>query len=715
MDFNAPLPSQPGSGLVMSIGGVLPIKNLSQLHAEEKAQAQIANSRSYITNLAGHVKSRWGSMRDHKQQDVEPRLLSCLRQRRGEYDPEILAQIKQQGGSAIYLMLSSNKARAASSWIRDVMNDAGEGAVPYILRSTPVPELSPQFVQRAYQSIRQEMAVAASVGINPSEDELEQYLIARKEVMVNELREHASRKAENMKRKMDDQMVEGGFLDEFHKFVDDLVTFPYAVFKGPIVKRRKALKWIEGMDGQYTIDLQDELAPTWERVDPFMIYWAKHSAQPDDGEMIERHRLSREDLSAMIGVEGYSDAAIRAVLDEYGAGGLHEWLWIDTEKAEAEGKDADLGNDSGLIDALQYWGSVQGKMLLDWGLDDGVVDDPLKDYPVEVWLVGDWVIKAVVNPEALGRKPYYKASYEEVPGAWLGNSPMDLIRDCQAVCNAAARALVNNMGIASGPQVWVNVDRLPQGEEITQMYPWKIWQFTSDMANNSAPPVDFFQPNSLASELMAIYERFHNLADDYSGIPRYLVGGESPGGAGRTASGMSMMMNNAGKAIKQVISNVDRHVIQPAVERLWMWNMRYSDDPDLKGDVKVVAKGANALVVKEAAAQRRNEMMQIALTNPMAQQIMGVEGVAALLREQAKTLDMNADRIVPSPEIAKARAMVAQAQAMIQQAQMAQQGMLMQPPPGQGGSPQAGPTTDSGQRLADGTPITDTFSPMRTS
>ena len=40
MDFNAPLPSQPGSGLVMSIGGVLPIKNLSQLHAEEKALAQ---------------------------------------------------------------------------------------------------------------------------------------------------------------------------------------------------------------------------------------------------------------------------------------------------------------------------------------------------------------------------------------------------------------------------------------------------------------------------------------------------------------------------------------------------------------------------------------------------------------------------------------------------------------------------------------------------
>ena len=98
-----------------------------------------------------------------------------------------------------------------------------------------------------------------------------------------------------------------------------------------------------------------------------MIYWAKHSAQPDDGEMIERHRLSREDLSAMIGVEGYSDAAIRAVLDEYGAGGLHEWLWIDTEKADAAfvrsilsttGKPPwSIGNDSGL---------ATGWPLTDW-------------------------------------------------------------------------------------------------------------------------------------------------------------------------------------------------------------------------------------------------------------------------------------------------------------------------------------------------------------
>jgi len=191
-----------------------------------------------------------------------------------------------------------------------------------------------------------------------------------------------------------------------------------------------------------------------------------------------------------------------------------------------------MQNPDGLIDALQFWGSVQGKLLIDWGIDPEEIEDPDLDYQVEAWLIGSWVIKAVINPDPLGRKPYFKTSYEEIPGAWMGNGVMDLVRDCQNVCNAAARALVSNMGIASGPQVYVNVDRLPDGEKITQMYPWKIWQVRSDPMGSTAPPVDFFQPASLAAELMGIYEKFSVLADEYSGVPRYMTGDSPTGGAG---------------------------------------------------------------------------------------------------------------------------------------------------------------------------------------
>jgi hypothetical protein len=344
-------------------------------------------------------------------------------------------------------------------------------------------------------------------------------------------------------------------------------------------------------------------------------------------------------------------------------------------------------------------------LLIDWGLTEQDIPDPLMDYPIEGWVIGNWVIKAVVNPDPLGRKPYFKASYEEVPGAFWGNSVADLCRDTQDICNAAARSLVNNMSISSGPQVVYNIDRLPQGENITQMYPWKVWQVTSDPLAGSAPPMQFYQPNSLASELMAVYEKFATLADEYTGIPRYMSGDSPAGGAGRTASGMSMLMSNAGKSIKQVIANIDESVIAPIIERLYYYNMRYGDDPDLKGDINIIARGATSLVVKEQAQVRQNQFLQIALQSPIVQQVIGMEGIAELLRQSAKTLDMNPDHIVPPVEIIKQR--------MAQQQQaMAQQQMMMAQQNGQaqaGGTP---PAPSSGAQLQNGAPVTNNFAPM---
>jgi hypothetical protein len=206
---------------------------------------------------------------------------------------------------------------------------------------------------------------------------------------------------------------------------------------------------------------------------------------------------------------------------------------------------------------------------------------------------------------------------------------------------------------------------------------------------------------------MAVYEKFSTLADEYTGIPKYMTGDSAAGGAGRTASGMSMMMSNAGKSIKQVIANIDENVIRLAIERLYFYNMRYGDDPDLKGDVNIVARGATSLLVKEQAQMRQNQFLQIALSNPLTQQIVGVEGIAELLRQAAKTLDLNPDNIVPPVEIIKARMQQQQ-----QQAAQQQQAMLEQ----QGGQAAAGgtpPNARPGATLENGAPVTNNFAPMQ--
>jgi len=668
------------------------------LAAEERSKAQAAQARPMIKSLSTYVRGRWVEARKAKEQTVEQRMFKAVRARRGEYDPDVLTKIRETGGSEIYMMLTSNKCRAAASWLRDVMLGSGSDK-PWTIKPTPIPTLPADVTEEMRQAAIDQMTkVMDATGQMLPPTQLRKYLNELREEYLYNLQEEAKFKVRQMENKMEDQLIEGGFIKSLDQFLDDITTFPAAFLKGPIVRRKPVMKWNNSAKSGYQLEVVDDLVLEWERVDPFMIYPSPSSMGIEDGYLIERHKLRQLDLEALIGVEGYDDEAIRMVLDAYGRGGLQEWLIVDSTKAQAEGRStvAVMQNSEHLIDALQFWGPVSGQMLLDWGLDEEEVPDKSKQYYCEAWLIGEFVIKASLNYHPLGKMPYFKASYEEIPGTFWGNSTYDLVKDCQDMCNSAARALSNNMGIASGPQVVINVDRVPAGDDITNLYPWKIHQVTSDPMGSSAKPIDFFQPSSNVQELLTTYEKFSVLADEYSGIPRYMTGNSPSGGAGRTASGMSMLMSNANKAMKQVVQNIDTSVMTPLLERLYFYNMKYSDDNELKGDINVVARGAIGIVAKEAAQVRRNEFLA-ATANPIDMQIMGIEGRATLLREMSRDLDMNPDEIVPPREMLK---VAQQVQAMMQQGQPP-----MMPPPGQ---PQGNPTNNQ-QTLANGAPITDNF------
>ena len=620
---------------------LMPAKSVADMEAEAKSRSDELQNQEYIQGLAAHARTRWEESRDAKQ-DLEERMLQCVRQRNGEYDPDVRAEIEEQGGSDIFVQLTSVKCRAATSWLRDTLLGTGNDK-PWAIEATPQPELPEEVLQSLQAQLSTEiMNVMQQTGQMPSEEELRQIALSMKDAAMNLTKEEANERVKRMELKMEDQLLEGNWFKAFNEFIDDIVTFPFAAIKGPVKRRRKVMKWEGG-----ALVPKEEIKNEWERVDPFNLYWAPWAWDINDGYVIERHRMTREDLQSLIGVPGYNEDAIRTVLADFGTGQSGDWLWIDSAKADVEDKDISRAvHTDDLIDALQLWDSIEGKLLIEWGVDEEEIDDASMSYPCEVWLVNNIVIRAVLNYDPLARKPYYLTSYEAKPGAVDGKGVTDLCRDSQAMVNATARALANNMGISSGPQVGVNISRLPTGEDISDMHPWKIWQFQSSEYNDGSQPLQFFQPNSNANELMAVFEKFSERADEDTMIPKYMTGGHTPG-ASRTSSGLSMLISNAGKGIKQVISNIDQNVIIPAIERLYHDNLRYSEDPDLVGDVNINARGASSLVVKEAEAIRRNEFLQLVLNSPVAQQIVGMDGAAELLREAATNLNTNPDRIVP--------------------------------------------------------------------
>ena len=654
----------------MALGpALIPVARASDLEAQAQRASDAKQNTPMLQGLSSHVHKRWEVMRDHHEDTLEQRLSTCVRARNMEYEPAKLAEIQEQGGSEIFMGIVSSKCRTATAWLRDTLLGTGSDK-PWAINATPIPDVPPDMKQ-AMQNIMQQnlMQYYDAGGEPPDEAELKQLASGMKDTAMRSMKFEAEKRVERMETKMEDQMLEGGFTKALFEFTNDIATFPYAILKGPIPRKRKAMKYVEGGLGVVEV-LRDE----WERVDPFKFYWMPWGDDIHSMPVAELHHLTRDDVENMLGVDGYDEDAVRSVLTDFGAGGF---AWLDHNDdlmEDVTGQDFDEASKD-LVAALQLWDTIPGDVLLEWGLDESEVEDPQKSYPCEVWMIDNIVVRAVLNYDPLGRKPYYLTSFEKVPGRIDGNGVADLCIDAQNMCNAAARALANNMGISSGPQVGVNISRLPAGEDITQMYPWKIWQFKQSDFNDSTPPMSFFQPNSNAQELMSVFDRFMAISDEVSGIPRYMTGQHVPG-AGRTSSGLSMLMSNAGKSIKQVISNIDHDVMRPMLERQYQRNLRYSDDPDLIGDVQIVATGAMSLVVKEAEAVRKTDFLRLVLESPIAQQIVGLPGTAELLRDLAGNLNTNVDRLVPSREDVQKQQDLAQQQQ--QQQMMMQQEMQAQ-------------------------------------
>jgi hypothetical protein len=242
-------------------------------------------------------------------------------------------------------------------------------------------------------------------------------------------------------------------------------------------------------------------------------------------------------------------------------------------------------------------------------------------------------------------------SFEKLPGTPVGNGLTDIVIDLQEAANSTMRALVNNMGMSSGPQVVVNDDRLDPAENGEDMMPWKRWHVRTDPVNTNVAqkPIEFFQPDSHAQELLAIYEKISSMADDISAIPKYVSGGSAGGGAGRTASGLAMLMGNASKILQTVSANVDRDVLEQAL--LQLFDLILLTDPTgiLSGQEKVTVQGVNVAIQRETQRQRQIEFLG-ATANPMDQKIMGITGRAAVLRSVSQTIGLDGETVVPDDD-----------------------------------------------------------------
>jgi len=635
----------------------------SKVLEEEKKESggTSVKNEAVIENLASYIKDRWEVAQRHKS-DIETQMLVNLRQRNGEYEPSKLAAIKAMKGSEAFIMLTDTKCRTAVDWIKDIMFPPGKR--PWSIEPTPDPELPSNLETMVIgkfmsQAMEQATQAAGMLGIEPDIAEIQKNLSERypdvKESLKKAFIEKSKEVALQTTRKLDDQLVEGKFYEAMAACLSDLVTLKAAVVKGPILRHDKVRRHtFDKLVGRFKSEVREKIIPTFERRSPFNIYPAPDSTGPDDGFLFDKLTLTRRQVYDLIGLPGVDEKAVRKIIKEHKTGSLRNWTdsALESEKKAAEGSTSTTNSvyESDKIDVLEFWDDIPGSLLKEWGMSSEDIPDEEASYSCCAWLIGDEVVKAMLNQDEFGIKPFSVASYEELEDSFWGKGIPELIADVQGICNAIVRALVNNVGISSGPQVEINTNRFP-AHYPTNLYPWKVWEST-DQGIATAPAIKIYNVPLNADRLIQSYGLFSKMADEHSGIPSYAHGDPQVGGAGNTASGLSMLMSSSSRGIKSVVRTIDNRIITTCITRLYYLDIDYGLIDDLIFDMKIVARGSSALLAREQQAVRLTEFMN-ATANPIDMQILGPDGRAELLRQSAEANDIDTSKLLPEENVNK--------------------------------------------------------------
>jgi hypothetical protein len=216
------------------------------------------------------------------------------------------------------------------------------------------------------------------------------------------------------------------------------------------------------------------------------------------------------------------------------------------------------------------------------------------------------------------------------------------MEDSQLLMNGHMRMAIDNLALAGNMVFDIDETQLVPGQSMS-IYPGKIFRRQSGQTGTAVNGIKF---PSTAPENLQMFDTARRLADEQTGIPSVSHGQTGVTGTGRTAAGLSMLLNSAGLSIKTVIKNIDDFLLKPLGESLFQWNMQFNDDnAEIVGDLEIKPKGTAAIMQKEVRSQRLTTLLQT-IANPMLAPFIKIPN---LIKELAISQDIDPDELVNDP------------------------------------------------------------------
>lgn len=449
--------------------------------------------------------------------------------------------------------------------------------------------------------------------------------------------------AKKMEKKIKDQLDESKATKQLRNTAFELALFGTGIMKGPFAYDKEYANWKE--DGTYSPVIKTR--PDTSHVSVWNFYPDPDAHSMEDASFIvERHKLSRSQLRDLKKRPFFRKSVIDTVV-ERGETYVKKY-WEDDL--------SDYRTDTGVnrFEVLEFWGTIDHKMLVDNGVKIPDAFSMADELQANIWICNGQIIRMVLNPFKPAKIPYHAAPYELNPYSFFGIGVAENMEDTQILMNGFMRMAVDNAVLSGNLVFEVDETNLVPGQDM-QIYPGKIFRRQGGAPGQAIFGTKF--PN-VSNENMQMFDKARVLADESTGIPSFSHGQTGVAGVGRTASGISMLMNAASGTTKTVIKNVDDYLLRPLGEAFFNFNMQFDFDPEIRGDLEVKARGTESLMANEVRSQRLMQFLQIA----SAPALMPFAKFQYIIREIAKSMDLDPDKVTNNMDEAALQAALMAAQ-----------------------------------------------------
>ena len=622
------------------------------------------------SSVVDHVISQFNRSKDSRVSDEE-RWLNAYRNYRGLYDENV--QFTSTEKSRAFVKITKTKVLAAYAQISDVLFAGSKFPIGVDARSTPsgvadsvsydpngltsakvkdatgVDYVVPRSIARP--DIAKDLGLYKDT-LEPVHDDLTMGPSTNPGAFTYEPAKVAAQKLE---RKMHDQLDASEGSKHLRSVAFETALFGTGILKGPFAYDKEHPRWDD--EGNY--DPIKETVPKVEYVSIWDFYPDPDARNASEMEYaIQRHRMSRTQLRGLKKRPLFRAESIELAIS-YGPDYTKEY-WEHTLE-----DDSVTSGSVQRYEVLEYWGTVDPESAEVAGIElpkDLADTDQIQ---VNVWVCNNQILRLVLNPFTPIRIPFFGVPYELNPYSFFGIGVAENMDDTQLLMNGFIRMAVDNGALSGNLLIEVDETNLVPGQDLT-VYPGKVFRRQAGAPGQAIFGTKF--PN-VSQELMMMFDKARQLADESTGIPSFSHGQTGVTGVGRTASGMSMLMGAAAQGIKAVVRNIDDYLLAPLGKSLFAFNMQFNFDKEYaKGDLDVVARGTESLMRNEIRSQRLLQFMQMAANPQMAPFVK----YDYILREMAASMDLDEDKIINDPR-----------EAAVQAAMMTEiQKLMPQPPAG---------------------------------